>query len=440
MSIRSLWIFRGVRSDACSADLLPGLSKRRHAPIAGGELNGGGGQPPIRRWDRLHQQHPPPTVIDWTTLDGQTQAFSGEDAMGDAVPPTTVRAVFDPRANGLNLLRLVLASGVIVWHSFPLTGHDIKWQPLAQLAGSICVDGFFAISGFLICGSWLSRPQLGAFLRARALRILPGFYTCLIFTAFILAPGVLWLSGQPGIGLSDSLAYVRANALLRVYAYDIGGTPFEVPFPHAWNGSLWTLWWEALCYLGVALLGLLRLLRVRVVVPGLFGLAWLVSLAATTGLVGNDTIFIGSRLGIMFLAGMLVRLFADRLPVTGWLVAGAAALVAGSALLPNYGLLAALPLAYLLIVVGAWIRSPRLRFRNDISYGVYIYAFPVQQSLALLGLWRLGVPGFAVLSILATAPFAIASWFGVEKPLLRWRGQRPSSSAAKESLPDVLIK
>jgi peptidoglycan/LPS O-acetylase OafA/YrhL len=359
--------------------------------------------------------------------------------MGFASGPTTVHAVFDPRANGLNLLRLVLASGVIVWHSFPLTGHNIGWQPLAQLAGSICVDGFFAISGFLICGSWLSRPQLGAFLRARALRILPGFYTCLIFTAFILAPGVIWLSGHPGIGLSDSLAYIRGNALLRVHAYDIGGTPVAVPFPHAWNGSLWTLWWEALCYLGVALLGLLRLLRIRVVVPVLFGLAWLVSLAATAGLVGNDTIVIGSRLGIMFLAGMLVRLFADWIPIGRWLVAGAAALVAGSALLPNYGLLAALPLAYLLIVVGAWIRSPQLRFRNDISYGIYIYAFPVQQSLALFGLWRLGVPGFAVLSILATIPFAVASWFGVEKPMLRWKARRPSSTAAPEKLPAVLV-
>jgi peptidoglycan/LPS O-acetylase OafA/YrhL len=360
--------------------------------------------------------------------------------MGFAVASTTVRTVFDPRSNGLNLLRLVLATGVIVWHSFPLTGHSIKWQPLQQLVGSICVDGFFAISGFLICGSWLSRPQLGPFLRARALRILPGFYTCLIFTALIMAPVALWLSGQPGIALSESLAYIRANALLRVHAYDIGGTPVDVPTQHVWNGSLWTLWWEALCYLGVALLGLLRVLQTRLVVPGLFGLAWLVSLAATAGLVGNDTIVIGSPLGLMFLAGMLIRLFADRIPVSGWLVVSSATLIAGSALLPNYRLLAALPLAYLLIVAGAWIRSPRLRFRNDISYGVYVYAYPVQQSLALFGLWRLGVPGFALLSILATMPFAIASWFGVEKPLLRWKGRRPSPSAATDKPPEVVIR
>lgn len=82
--------------------------------------------------------------------------------------------VFDRRANGLNLLRLLLAAGVIVWHSFPLTGHDVGWGPARQFLSSISVDGFFAISGFLITGSWLTRPKLLSFLRARALRILPG--------------------------------------------------------------------------------------------------------------------------------------------------------------------------------------------------------------------------------------------------------------------------
>jgi peptidoglycan/LPS O-acetylase OafA/YrhL len=69
-----------------------------------------------------------------------------------------------------------------------------------------------------------------------------------------------------------------------------------------------------------------------------------------------------------------------------------------------------------------------------------VYAFPVQQSLALFGMWRLGVPGFALLSIFATIPFAVASWFGVEKPILRWKRRRPAPAAAAAKLPEVLIK
>ena len=96
----------------------------------------------------------------------------------------TIDARFDPRANGLNAVRLLLASGVIIWHAFPVTGQDIPDGPLRQLLAFIWVDGFFAASGFLIVSSWMRRPNWWAFLSARLLRILPAFYTCLIVTAF----------------------------------------------------------------------------------------------------------------------------------------------------------------------------------------------------------------------------------------------------------------
>ncbi|EUA24317.1 putative membrane protein [Mycobacterium xenopi 3993] len=94
---------------------------------------------------------------------------------------------FDPRRNALNAWRLTLATGVILWHSFPLTGHHIAFQPVHQLLRDAWVDGFFAISGFLITWSWLSNPRLCTYLVARGLRILPGLWLCLIITAFVIA-------------------------------------------------------------------------------------------------------------------------------------------------------------------------------------------------------------------------------------------------------------
>jgi peptidoglycan/LPS O-acetylase OafA/YrhL len=223
--------------------------------------------------------------------------------------------VFDRRANGLNLLRLVLAAGVIVWHSFPLTGHDIGWPPARQLMSSIWVDGFFAISGFLIAGSWLGRPDLLIFLRARMLRLLPGFYVCILFTAFILAPLMVWLTGAGGpISFAESWAYVRANGLLWVTSYDIGGSPEGIPYPNVWNGSLWTLAWEGLCYLGVAVLGILGLLRRRWVAPALLGVVMLITILIAAGWTVNGLIGVGTRFAIMFLAGVTVQLFADQIP------------------------------------------------------------------------------------------------------------------------------
>jgi peptidoglycan/LPS O-acetylase OafA/YrhL len=86
-------------------------------------------------------------------------------------------------------------------------------------------------------------------------------------------------------------------------------------------------------------------------------------------------------------------------------------------------ILAALPVAYLCLWVGASLPTlfQRIGREHDISYGAYIYAFPVQQTIALLGGASLGVAFYASACVLATLPLAAASWFVVEKPAQRWR-------------------
>ena len=102
------------------------------------------------------------------------------------------------------------------------------------------------------------------------------------------------------------------------------------------------------------------------------------------------------------------------------LVAVALVITVASSALPSYQLIAAPFLAYGLIGVGALARHKRLALRNDLSYGMYIYAFPAQQMLAILGLAALPVWGFAFASVAATLPLAAASWFMVEKPMQRF--------------------
>lgn len=342
---------------------------------------------------------------------------------------------FDPKLNGLNAIRLLLAVSVIVWHSFPLTGTPRPAAPIAQLLGDGGVDGFFAISGFLIVSSWMRRPHWWPYLRARLLRILPAFWVCLIVTAAIIAPVGVWLAGQhlpDGYGRAAAL-YLGENSLLKINAWDIGGTPAGVPYPGVWNGSLWTLWWEFLCYLGVLGVGLARVLRYRATIPAVFALCLVGSVLADAHLVHNYYLVNGSRFGLMFAAGALVHQLRHRLPTRAVDLVITAAIVAGASLLPDYRVLAAVPLAYLLIAVGATLRLQALRLRNDISYGTYIYAFPVQQVLASAGLYRLGVPLFAAIAIPITFLLAAASWFGVEKPAMRLTRVRPAAPSQRES-------
>jgi peptidoglycan/LPS O-acetylase OafA/YrhL len=91
-------------------------------------------------------------------------------------------------------------------------------------------------------------------------------------------------------------------------------------------------------------------------------------------------------------------------------------IVLASSLLPDCRLIGAIPLAYALIVSGALIHDKYLRLRTDLSYGVYIYAFPIQQLLVIGGLAGLNPIVFVCLSTAATVPLAALSWFLIEKP------------------------
>ncbi len=327
--------------------------------------------------------------------------------------------VFAPRSNALNAWRLALAFEVILWHSFPLTGRKVTFPPLHQLLGEAGVDGFFAISGFLITASWLRHPRLREYCIGRALRILPAFWVCLVVTAFVMAPIGVALQGRGGTKLITSGAsaqFVLKNIAVLILQPDIAGTPQGIPFPKYWNGSLWTLIWEVFCYILVAALGVVGLLRRRWLLPVLFVLLfyWAIQLPppAPETITGAQA---ASRFGLMFVAGALVYLFREKIPARWSLVGLCAIIVALSSLMPDYRLIGAIPLAYAVIVSGALLQNKRLTLHNDVSYGVYIYAFPIQQLLVICGLATLNPLVFFPVSAAATLPFAALSWFLIEK-------------------------
>ncbi|OBB95169.1 acyltransferase [Mycobacterium sp. 852002-40037_SCH5390672] len=293
------------------------------------------------------------------------------------------------------------------------------------------VDGFFAISGFLITASWLSNPRLREYLSARALRIFPGFYVCLVVTAFVIAPVGVAMQGGSAAKLITSgapLEFVLENSAVALVKFDIGGTPRGIPDAGVWNGSLWSLIWELMCYLAVALIGVIGLANRRWISPAMFALALAgtmllppltqpeVAAVHQKGSALLPLMFLAARTAIMFSAGAFLYQWRDRIPARWSLVAVSIAIVAASSLLPDYRAVAAIPLAYAVVVSGALVRHKRLRLRTDLSYGVYIYACPMQQLLAISGLIWLNPLAFAALSTMATLPLAALSWFLVEKP------------------------
>ncbi|OBH83085.1 acyltransferase [Mycobacterium scrofulaceum] len=351
--------------------------------------------------------------------------------------------VFDTRKNALNAWRLALATSVIAGHSFVLTGHDCTAARYIAAGG---VDGFFAVSGFLITASWLRHPHLRQYSTARALRILPGYYVCLVVTAFVIAPLGVAIQGGAALKLllsSAPIQYIVMNGAVVSLKADVGGTPQGVPYPGSWNSSLWTLIFELGCYVVVAALGMAGLATRRWVSPAILAVAVVgEALSPPMGLgqpLAGQFAAATSRFAVMFAAGALLYQWRDKIPARWWLVGVSAIVVAlGGTVLPHYRLLAGIPLAYAIIASGALLQSKRLRLRTDLSYGVYIYAFPIQQLLVIS--WD-GLPNpivHAIAATIVTLPLAALSWFLVEKPAMSLKSRLLAKWAAEERAADLM--
>lgn len=339
-------------------------------------------------------------------------------------PRQTFESLFDPRRNSLNALRLVLAVLVIVSHSWPIGGYgDDPGVHEGNDLGAWAVAGFFAISGYLITASRLHSRSFGDYLWRRFLRIYPGFLAVLLVIAFGFATISSLLDPTAEWSIGSAFRFLLPNLGLYVAHTDVAGTLDAVPYRNVWDGSLWTLGYEFLCYLIIgALVSLIRTERALAWACG----AWFVAATVATlgvhlvGIEGDPAPARFLRLSTYFAAGALIYLKRNQLPARGWLAAVAGVLLVGLVLSDQFGAFAAAPAAYLVLWLGARLPLHRVASRNDVSYGMYVYAFPVQQLLVLASAGVILPPWlFAVLATALTVPFAWASWLLVERPAMR---------------------
>lgn len=344
--------------------------------------------------------------------------------MRTIVPMSSGKALghqFAVQPNGLTFLRLCLTLEVLVWHAYALQGDTFLPDRLERFVAELAADSFFALSGFLVCRSWSARPDVGTFVRARARRLLPGLWTCLLLTAFVIAPVAAWCAGSAGPTLHGRWQYVVGNADTWATTWGIDGGPVGVPWPGAWNGSLWSIGYEVAAYLVVLALGAVGLLR-PFLVTGVTATCWSCCVLVDAAGGGHTATawWLGPHSGLLFACGALLWVNRDRVPVTGSLGALAAVLVLVGALTPDPAFVAAPGLAYLCLTGGLWLgRFPRLVLRMDLSYGAYLYGFPVQQGLLVAGV-SLGWLGFSALSVVVVLPLAALSWRFVERPAFGW--------------------
>ncbi len=340
------------------------------------------------------------------------------------------------RDNNFNLIRIAAALAVLVSHSFALSMGTGDAEPfrhsLGMTIGSIAVDVFFITSGFLVTASLLARQSAIEFIWARFLRIFPALAVMLLLTVFFL--GVIFTSLPLNDYFADSKIYfylLKCSTLVFGIEYQLPGVFADNPYKGSINGSLWTMTYEIWMY-AILVMGWVVLRSKRNLRQGTF--QW--AIAASAIMAGSYLVVASlfdqklnqhfSWLFYMFFSGSAFYVLKEHIKLSRSLFWFCSVILVFAIVLNKLNLFFAvylLSIPYILFYI-AYIPSGVVRKYNllgDYSYGIYIYAFPVQQSVAAL------IPGVSVLTMLmissiASVLLAVLSWNLLERYALNLKG------------------
>jgi peptidoglycan/LPS O-acetylase OafA/YrhL len=302
--------------------------------------------------------------------------------------------------NNFDAVRLLGALLVLISHQFALSGRPEPRLVGDHSLGNLGLLIFFSISGYLVTASWLKDPDIRRFAARRALRMVPALCVSIPLTLAVIA--ALGLTGFP-----------------------------ENP-RHLINGSLWTIPYEVYCY------ALLLVGGVATRQPSIALAVGILGYFVLSGMQSGESFL--AYFGLFFAAGSLLQ----ALPILRKPLPTLCILVTGCVLVridqTRLGLAFVVPTLTVAIGVRSWAGLRDIPGIGDLSYGIYIYAWPVQQiGVALMGRQT---PYLELLSVTlpVTLTLAVASWHLVEKNALRLKpGRRsgcegPSGPAAADRL------
>lgn len=349
---------------------------------------------------------------------------------------TTLSALTDDKDNNFNFIRICAAYAVLFTHSFAIATGTSDAEPwvgtLGMTIGTMAVDVFFVTSGFLVTASLMTRQSTLEFIAARVLRIFPALFLMLCVTVFGIGLYFTRLPATTYLAAPEVYLYFIKNLILfRGTAHELPGVFETNPFKNAFNTPLWTLPYEVKMYalLAIGWTALRIIPRMR---TALLGKAIIVTMAFT-GLslilhhvqaIGGDGAFM--RLAFMFFTGSTFYVLRARIVISPKLFWPLAILMLIS--LANkevFYYVYTFTLVYVLFYL-AYIPAGAVRHYNrlgDYSYGIYIYSFPFQQSLAAL-FPGISIPAMVLGSTFTTFAAAIISWHILEKNALRLKPRR----------------
>lgn len=341
------------------------------------------------------------------------------------------------RANNFDLTRLLAALAVVFSHSFLIAEGTQANEPFVRLTGNQCILGlvgvfaFFIISGYLVTASYCRKPAALDFAARRALRVFPALVFNMLVCALLLGPLVTRLPLGAYLASPELALFCRKVLTLNPGPLQLPGVLFaDNPVGLLVNGSLWTLRYEVMMYAMVVLLGMAGMLRLPVALA-LTGLG-IAAVACERALKPFGDFGEWAWLLGFFASGMALYFLRERIAFRGRYALVAVAALALFVWLGRFIMLFPLAGAYLVI----WFahrydrRLDYSRYAGDLSYGLYIYAWPAEQLVMWLSggharWWQIFLG-----SLLIALPAAWLSWHGIEKWALRRRRREPRLAIA----------
>ncbi|MBR0959027.1 acyltransferase [Bradyrhizobium japonicum] len=333
------------------------------------------------------------------------------------------------RPAGFDLLRISLAVAVILWHSvavcYGVSAEHWFYGGLLKPLVWFIVPAFFALSGLLVAGS-LERNSLPAFVTLRVIRIFPALTAEVVISAMLIGPIFTNLALSQYFSDPDFYRYFL-NTIGDIH-FHLPGVFSDLPVPNMVNSQLWTVPHELECYVAIsaaALIGLTRRHRLF-----LFAVLFVVTALALRDIGGGKPASPaappGRMLVLAFLCGVALFLNRTRIVFSHWLLLASLVGFVASVLASNRTGedLAALFVSYLTVYLGLlnFKVGPVTRLA-DYSYGIYLYGFPIQQTVAqLLPNYRVWYVNFGI-SLAVTSIFAISSWHLLESRVMA--GKKP---------------
>ena len=334
--------------------------------------------------------------------------------------------------NNFNFLRIFAAILVAITHSYAVTGHA-DTEILHQLTdgkfylSSIGLYIFFFTSGYLVSLSAANSKSSWVFTKKRLLRIYPALITVVIVSVFIAGPLLTKFSVREYFTNSDTWKYLWTSSGFKI-RFRLPGVFEQSGFAMAgFNGSLWSISLELELYTLLFILLVTGVFRKKKWLIVLF-IVLICSSLLLSNLNRQFTLMPNEKnllLAAAFLFGGLLQ--TEFIPKKYYrylfVASGLLLFLRIPGIIPIDLLLDEVIFFSLATYFIAFTKLFTIKIKNDISYGVYIYTFPLQQLFFQLSGFSQSVIMNLLLALGSSCIFAFLSWIYIEKPALKYKNQ-----------------